>query len=235
MRYLWATASHRGRVRDNNEDSLHPTEDGVGEGPVVLMVADGMGGHVAGEVASQLAVNAAAATSGNPEDRVNAGNRAIVEETARQPELQGMGTTLTLVELGSDGVARFAHVGDSRAYLLRDGKLRQLTNDHTVASEYVAAGRLTPEEAVNHPHRHMITRALGLTRWIKIDTFELPLESDDRLLLCSDGLTDMASADEIEAALAVGGLDEAAWSLVEIANSAGGHDNVTVVVAGVDT
>ena len=189
-----------------------------------------MGGHVAGEVASRLAVNAAAATDLPPADRVAAGNRAIREEVAREPSLEGMGTTMTLVTLEPEGTARFAHVGDSRAYLYRDGKLRQVTRDHTVAAEYVAQGRIAPEEAASHPQRHMLTRTLGLTRFVNVDEFELELEEGDRLLLCSDGLTEMVSDPQIAEVLEGKGVEEAAWRLIELANAAGGLDNISVIV-----
>jgi protein phosphatase len=194
------------------------------------MVADGMGGHVAGEVASRLAVNAASSNDLGPVDRVAAGNRAIREEVAREPDLEGMGTTLTLVTLDPDGKAVFAHVGDSRAYLLRDGNLEQVTNDHTVAAEYVLLGKITSEEAVGHPQRHMLTRTLGLTRFVSVDQEELALVPGDRVLLCSDGLTEMVSDQVIAGALAGPSPDEAVWSLIELANSAGGVDNISVIV-----
>jgi len=197
------------------------------------MVADGMGGHIAGEVASRLAINAAASSELDPGDRVAAANRAIREEVARRPDLQGMGTTLTLVELTPEGRARFGHVGDSRAYLLRDGELRQLTEDHTVAAEYVALGQLSAEEAVDHPQSHMLTRCLGLTRFVNVDEFDLDLRTRDRLLLCSDGLNSMVAPDRISDSLTGGTADEAAWKLVEVANKAGGHDNTSVIVIDV--
>jgi protein phosphatase len=222
-------------VRQNNEDSLYPDRSGESDGPAVLMVADGMGGHVAGEVASRLAINAAASSTLDPGDRVAAANRAIREEVARQPDLQGMGTTLTLVELTPEGTARFGHVGDSRAYLLRGGELRQLTDDHTVAAEYVALGQLSVEEATGHPQSHMLTRCLGLTRFVNVDEFDLDLEAGDRLLLCSDGLNLMVAPDGIVENLSGGTADEAAWKLVEVANKAGGHDNTSVIVIDVLT
>jgi protein phosphatase len=197
------------------------------------MVADGMGGHIAGEVASRLAINAAASAELEPDDRVAAANRAIREEVARQPDLEGMGTTLTLVELEPEGVARVAHVGDSRAYLYRDGELRQLTEDHTVAAEYVALGHISAEEADDHPQSHMLTRCLGLTRFVNVDRIDLDLSHGDRLLLCSDGLNSMVPADGIAKALTNGTADEAAWKLVEAANKAGGHDNISVIVIDV--
>jgi protein phosphatase len=230
MRYVWGSATHQGMVRQNNEDSLFPENSGESEDTTVLIVADGMGGHVAGEVASRLAINAAASSALEPDDRVAIANRAIREEVARQPELEGMGTTMTLVEVTPEGKARFAHVGDSRAYLYRDGELRQLTEDHTVAMEYVALGRLSPAEADDHPQSHMLTRCLGLTRFVNVDRIDIGLEPGDRLLLCSDGLNSMVNADGIAKALAEGTADEAAWRLVEAANKAGGHDNISVIV-----
>jgi len=233
MRYVWASATHKGMVRQNNEDSLYPEKSGESEGPVVLMVADGMGGHVAGEVASRLAVNAAASSSLEPGDRVAAANRAIREEVARQPDLEGMGTTMTLVELTPEGVARFGHVGDSRAYLFRDGGLKQLTADHTVAAEMVALGQITAEEAEDHPRSHMIVRCLGLTRFVNVDEIELELEQGDRILLCSDGLNSMVPQATISQTLGEGTADEVAWRLIELANKAGGHDNITIILIDV--
>ncbi len=232
MKFIWATATHKGMVRDINEDSLFPTDDGQTSSTVTLMVADGMGGHVAGEVASRLAVNAAASSELDPADRVAAGNRAIREEVGRQPELEGMGTTMTMVKLtGPDGIAHFAHVGDSRSYLLRGGELSQVTQDHTVMAEYVASGKLSVEEAMNHPQRHMITRCLGLTRFVNVDEMIIDLEPGDRILICSDGLNSMIDDEKIRDALGEGTAGDAAWKLVEEANEAGGQDNITVIVA----
>jgi PPM family protein phosphatase len=232
MRYLWAAATHQGMVRDNNEDSVFPTTSGDSEEHVVLIVADGMGGHVAGEVASRIAINAAASTELDPIDRVAAGNRAIREEVARDPSLEGMGTTMTLLAIEGD-VATLAHVGDSRAYLLRQGELSQLTEDHTVAAEYVALGQLSPEEAGSHPQRHMLTRTLGLTRFVNVDEHKVDLSRGDRILICSDGLTEMVDDATIARALTAGSPDEVVWKLVELANEAGGVDNITVVVVEV--
>lgn len=230
MRYLWGAATHKGMVRQNNEDSLYPETSGESNGPATLVVADGMGGHVAGEVASRLAVNAAASNMLLPSDRVAAGNRAIREEVAREPDLEGMGTTMTLVSLGEDGSATFAHVGDSRAYLYRAGELRQLTEDHTIAAEYVAQGEISAEEAASHPQRHILTRTLGLSRFVNIDEIQIALEPEDRILLCSDGLNEMVSDDAIAAAMDGGTVDDVAWKLIEMANEAGGVDNITVIV-----
>lgn len=229
MRYVWATATHQGMVRDTNEDSVFPKASGESADDVLAIVADGMGGHVAGEVASRIAINAAASTDVDPSDRVAAGNRAIREEVARDPGLDGMGTTMTLLRI-EDGVATIGHVGDSRAYILREGELRQITEDHTVAAEYVAEGQLTPEEAATHPQRHMLVRTLGLTRFVNIDEVKLDLAPGDRLLLCSDGLTEMVRDGDIATTLGEGTPDEVVWKLVEMANNAGGVDNITTVV-----
>lgn len=234
MRYVWASATHQGRVRETNEDSLFPANDGDGTGPTTLIVADGMGGHVAGEVASRLAINAAASSSDlSPADRIAAGNRAIREEVSRQPELEGMGTTMTMVELRPDGIAHFAHVGDSRAYMIRDGELVQTTDDHTVIAELMAAGTMSAEEASQHPQRHMITRCLGLTRFVNVDEMKIDVEVGDRILLCSDGLNSMIDDEAIKEGLTGGSAEEAAWKLVDMANNAGGQDNISVIVADV--
>lgn len=234
MRYRWASATHTGMVRSNNEDALYPDVSGSSNDKILLIVADGMGGHVAGEVASRIAIDTAKEIVGTPGMRVTGANHAILLEVAENPDLAGMGTTMTLVEMGQEEVARFAHVGDSRAYLLRDGILRQLTEDHTVAAEYVAAGRLSPEEAKAHPQRNMITRALGLTQNLLVDEFEEPVVPGDRLLLCSDGVNAMLDDQEIADQLAHDSAEEAAWALVEAANAAGGLDNISVLVVDVE-
>lgn len=233
MKYLWATATHQGMVRQNNEDTVFPDSSGESEGPVILIVADGMGGHVAGEVASRLAVNAAASSDLEAADRVAAGNRAIREEVAREPSLEGMGTTMTLLSLDPDGTARLGHIGDSRAYLYRDGDLTQLTEDHTVAGELASLGEIEPEEVESHPQRHMLTRTLGLTRFVDVDEVETSLKVDDRILLCSDGLTEMVADPRIGELMSEGTPDDAAWALIEAANSAGGVDNISVVIVDV--
>lgn len=233
MKYRWATATHQGMVRQNNEDTVFPDSSGESEGPTVLIVADGMGGHVAGEVASRLAVNAAASSDLEAADRVAAGNRAIREEVAREPSLEGMGTTMTLLSLDPGGTARLGHIGDSRAYLYRDGDLSQLTEDHTVAGELAALGEIEPEEVESHPQRHMLTRTLGLTRFVDVDEVETSLKGGDRILLCSDGLTEMVPDSRIGEIISKGTPDDAAWALIEAANSAGGVDNISVVVVDV--
>jgi protein phosphatase len=237
MKYIWGTGTDTGKVREQNEDSLYPMEGGTGTGPAILMVADGMGGAVAGEVASRLAVEAATEMPPDddmePADRVKAGNSAVILATEEDRSLAGMGTTMTLIELRPDGTATFAHVGDSRAYMSRDGVLSQVTTDHSLVGELVTLGRITPEQARTHPHRHLVTRVLGLGP-ITVDTTDVALETGDRILLCSDGLTDMVPDDEIDTILSAGeGVEPTAWALIEQANAAGGVDNTTVVVIDV--
>ncbi len=234
MSYRWAVATHPGNVRAGNEDSAWPTTSGAGEGPLLVMVADGMGGAVAGEVASRLAVETAKSADGDIGERVLEANQAILSTVEERPELRGMGTTLTLFELHEeDRLARFAHVGDSRAYLLRDGELTQLTEDHTVVNMYLQTGAIGPDEVAGHPQRSLITRAVGLTPDLDVDTGNLTLEPGDRLLLCSDGVNSMIDDAAIADALAVPSAEEAAWLLVEQANLAGGHDNITALVVDV--
>ena len=235
MRFVWATASHVGMVREGNEDDVYPRDSGSGPGPLLIAVADGMGGHVAGEVASRLAMEAAIADGGKPSDRVAAANRAVVEAAAADDALNGMGTTLTLAGLQPDGTLDIAHVGDSRAYLYRDGSLRLLTEDHTVVAELVALGHLSEEAAANHPQRHLLTRTLGLGP-VEVHQVTMLVEPGDRLLLCSDGLTTMLEAETIEALLEAGlAVEPTVWSLIEAANAAGGVDNTTVALVDITT
>lgn len=232
MTLQWATVTDVGRVRDHNEDSVWP-ESGTGETSktLVIAVADGMGGHAAGEVASRTAIEAAAAVGGNATRRVQAANLAVIDTAARQTRLAGMGTTLTLAIVDGDGSADIAHVGDSRAYLYSDGHLERLTTDHSYVAEMVEAGRMTEEEAEVHPYRSVVTRAIGFEPAVDVDTHRVTMVTGDRLLLCSDGVTamldDRTVADILEAYETP---FEAARALVEAANLAGGVDNITAAV-----
>jgi protein phosphatase len=223
--------SHTGRVRHHNEDrSLAGAE--------VIAVADGMGGAKAGEVAAQMAVEAVAelappVTAADVRAAIERANVAIREVARDDPSKSGMGTTLTAAMLG-DGRLDVVHVGDSRAYLWRDGALRQLTDDHSVVAELVRRGSISPEDAETHPHRNVITRALGAEPEVVPDTFSEELHDGDVVLLCSDGLSSYVAGAEIAEALGAGErLDDVAQALVERANAAGGVDNVTVVLARV--
>jgi PPM family protein phosphatase len=216
-------------VRRHNEDRSLAR-------PAVLAVADGMGGALAGEVAAQVAVEAVAGlsapvTADDVRQALQEANRAIRRMAAEDPDKAGMGTTLTTALLAGDRLD-VVHVGDSRAYLWRDGELRQLTEDHSVVAELVRRGSLSAEDAENHPHRNVITRALGAEPEVVADTVSEPLRDGDVVLLCSDGLSSYVPERDIAAALAAAGsLREAAAALVERANAAGGTDNVTVVLA----
>src|SRR5947209_250209 len=220
-----------GRQRRENEDSA------IARAPM-FVVADGMGGARTGEVASEIAIESfqdGLPESGSPEqelaERVREANRAIYDRASQEPELQGMGTTLTAAYLDDANLA-VAHVGDSRAYLFRDGDLRRLTQDHSLVDELVRRGKLTEEQAAEHPQRSIITRALGIEREVEVDTWSYPVRAGDVLLLCSDGLTSMISEEKVAAILSsAGSLEQAGGRLIEEANAAGGRDNITVVLS----
>lgn len=235
MTLTWATGTHQGRVRDHNEDSVYPAEDGTTPNSLLVGVADGMGGHVAGEIASRLALEAAVASDGSPGHRVLAGNDAVIAATEDDMSLRGMGTTISLAEIHPDGRAVIGHVGDSRIYLLRSGGLYQLTRDHTLVAELQATGKITAEEALSHPQRSVLTRAAGLTYELIPDELEERLENGDRLILCSDGLSNMIDNDIILSLATTESLHQVVWSLIEAANQAGGHDNITVAVVDFQT
>jgi PPM family protein phosphatase len=226
-----------GLVRSGNEDSHL-------RGRTVFAVADGLGGHRGGEVASAMAVEPLAALDGSafPDageaadalaGAIREANLAIIERGRADPALWGMGTTVTAAAVAADRVLQLAHVGDSRAYLLRPGApLRQLTVDHTMVEEAVQRGLLTRQQAATHPQRGVVTRAVGLDPDLEVDTPEpLELEPGDQVLLCSDGLTEVVDDDGIAAALAgQAGGDDTCRALIDAANRAGGPDNITVVL-----
>ena len=232
MSYIWATATHVGRVRSGNEDSVYPEAGGAGDGPFLAVVADGMGGAVGGEVASRLAVEAVVDTDGDPESRVVAANEAIVSAVVADPTLAGMGTTTTLGIFQPDGSVEIGHVGDSRAYRLRAGEMEQLTTDHSLVAELLAAGRIKAEDVRTHPQRNLVTRALGMAQRVPVDTMTEQLEPGDRMLLCSDGLNGMLGDEEIQATITAhrSDLAELAAALIEQANNHGGEDNCTVIL-----
>lgn len=233
MIYTWATATDVGLVRDNNEDSVAPRDMGIETASFVVGVADGMGGHSSGEIASSIALKTALTAEGDAVARVEAANQAVVEAAAKDPSLEGMGTTLTLGSFANDGV-EFGHVGDSRAYLLRGDLLEQVTTDHSLVAEMVARGDITADEAAVHPYRSVITRAIGLQREVEVDREHRDLRVGDRVLICSDGLTGMVGGDTIRDILqSESHPTESVWALVEAANAAGGVDNISVVVVGV--
>jgi protein phosphatase len=219
-----------GRQRRANEDSL------LARAPL-FVVADGMGGAQAGEVASQIAVESfqpGLEHPGQPERELaaiaRAANSRIHQLSSSNVEQAGMGTTLTAVYVGEREIS-IAHVGDSRAYCLRDGELLRLTDDHSLVDELMRQGRLTPEEAVEHPQRSVITRALGPELTVEVDTRSFRARAGDVYLLCSDGLTTMLSEEQIASLLLEHPrLREAGEALIAAANEAGGRDNITVVL-----
>ena len=226
-----AGVTDAGRKRRRNEDSF------VRE-PPLFAVADGMGGAKAGEVASRLAAAVFRefheADALDPEERVAAiiqeANRRIFERARSDTQASGMGTTLTAALVVGSSVA-VGHVGDSRAYRIRQGELEQLTDDHSLVADLVRSGRITPEEADAHPQRSVITRALGTDAEVDVDTFSTDAEPGDLFLLCSDGLTTMVDDQEILDTIArIGTLEQASKALVKAANRAGGEDNITVVL-----
>ena len=221
-----------GCLRDHNEDSLVVA-------PPLFAVADGMGGHAAGEVASEIAVRVLSELAPEHPDgealgrAIEEANRAVIQAAREGRGRQGMGTTMTAAMLEGERLV-IAQVGDSRAYLLHQGKLQQLTRDHSLMADMIEAGQLTPEEARTHPQRSVITRALGSDAHLHPDIYEINVETGDRLLICSDGLSGMIFDDQIENTLRrVQDPQRCASQLVNEAIAAGGHDNVTVIVADV--
>ena len=221
-----------GCLRDHNEDSLVVT-------PPLFAVADGMGGHAVGEVASEIAVRVLSELAPEHPDgealgrAIEEANRAVIQAAREGRGRQGMGTTMTAAMLEGERLV-IAQVGDSRAYLLHQGKLQQLTRDHSLMADMIEAGQLTPEEARTHPQRSVITRALGSDAHLHPDIYEINVETGDRLLICSDGLSGMIFDDQIENTLRrVQDPQRCASQLVNEAIAAGGHDNVTVIVADV--
>jgi serine/threonine protein phosphatase PrpC len=213
-----------GRARERNEDSYLVKEP-------LFAVADGMGGARGGDVASSLALEILEGDRVSPlVETIKQANRRVLERAESDRDLRGMGTTLTAV-ITEDAKAHVAHVGDSRAYLLREGNLQQLTEDHTLVQRMVREGRITSEEARRHPQRSVITRALGVEGDLSIDELTLDVHPGDRLLLCTDGLTSMVDGQRIRQILGEEDDPQAASDrLIDAANRAGGDDNVTVII-----
>lgn len=240
-----------GKVRDHNEDAfLIKTDENI------YVVADGMGGHAAGEVASDIAVRTVSGFIHNMDEdstwpfdtdpglshegnrlatAIRMGNRRVVQAVEKNAAYTGMGTTLVSLFLKS-GIAYIGHVGDSRAYLVRGGDISRLTVDHSWVNTQIQAGTMTPETAKTHPLRNVITRALGSEEDVSVDIIEIPVEEEDTYILCSDGLSSMLEDREILRIMEEGG-DDIALScekLVDAANEKGGEDNITVVIVKVD-
>jgi serine/threonine protein phosphatase PrpC len=228
----YASRTDTGHRRRRNEDSLVVR-------PPLFAVADGMGGAQAGEVASRLAAAALEAEiTGDAGEQgivelVHEANRRVFQRSTEDAATQGMGTTMTVALVDdATGTIAFGHVGDSRAYRVRNDELEQLTDDHSLVGELVRSGRLSREEAGSHPQRSVITRAVGTEPEVDVDTFTVEAEDGDLFLICSDGLTDMVGDDVVREAIVRSGgdLDRAARALVDAANKGGGEDNITVVL-----
>jgi len=236
--------THKGMVRKNNEDSFACFAQGINKLPNLAIVADGMGGHQAGEVASRLAIdffveyieNYDGETKSHFElmtDALCEANDKVYEKSIFNPEFFGMGTTFVACCV-ADGMLHIAHVGDSRLYEIKDESIKLLTVDHTYANEMVRAGFLTEEEGMNHPKRHALTKALGIDRGVEADGYALPHDEGSILLMCSDGLTEMIKESEIlEIVKSADKFCDAAEALVSRANEYGGVDNITVILARV--
>jgi PPM family protein phosphatase len=226
-----AAVTQTGNVRRSNEDSYLVADP-------LFVVADGMGGAQAGEIASRMAAEefeqldpSRARGEAALREVIGNANRHILERARADPDLAGMGTTVISALVGDDGKVAFGHVGDSRAYLLRAGELRQLSEDHSLVSELVRSGELSEAEAERHPQRSVITRALGADPDLQVDTFTVAGQPDDVVLLCSDGLNTMVDEATIARLMSGGGTaEETARDLVRAALAGGGEDNVTAIV-----
>lgn len=236
-----AAMTHKGVVRENNEDFYGYDEIGN----KFFVVADGMGGHNAGEVASKIAVEEVVKflstndiefsnVKGELSRAVNLANRKIFHLAQENDAYEGMGTTLTAAYI-QDECIYFAHVGDSRAYVLKDSGLNQVTSDHTLVSALIKSGTITEEQAINHPKKNIITKALGTDADVACDVESISLDGVRAILLCSDGLTNLVSDSEIEGLLNKNeNVTQQCEELVRLSNARGGYDNITVLIVKTD-
>lgn len=236
----YAAGTDKGLLRDINEDS-YMIIPGRSDTSCVFVIADGLGGHNSGEVASRMAVEYirdnigaegcfdSADLSGKLEALVKKVNTAVYERSLGSAEVSGMGTTLTMAVFAGSTLTA-AHVGDSRLYLIRDGAIRQLTEDHSYIGELVRQGKLTREEAEKHPRKNIITRAIGSSPELEVDIISHQIEADDIYILCTDGLTNMVSESDIADIVSGSDPEHACAKLIEAANKQGGEDNITVIV-----
>lgn len=234
----WGAKTHRGQIRELNEDAFLAS-------PPVFLVADGMGGHAAGEIASRIAIEAFEQLAGKPFLEVPEVlallehiNSSILDTASNDASMDSMGTTLTgliLVRVGGLDHWMVLNIGDSRTYRMSTSEFAQITTDHSEVQELVAAGTLTKEEALSYPHKNVITRALGSLPAPQADTWIFPRNSSERFILCSDGLTnELDDQGILELAATYSDPEELATRLVQAANDAGGRDNITVIVVVVD-
>ena len=229
-----------GLKRNSNQDFVYASDQKVGRLPSLLIVADGMGGHAAGDLASRVCVETAVSSiegSGQTEtipilaEAVQKANRAVLKKAAEKSEYAGMGTTIVAAVI--DGNTLYvANVGDSRLYLIDDDRIDQITLDHSLVAEMVRSGRISPEQMKNHPEKNIITRAVGGEENVEVDFFDVGLHKGDVVLLCSDGLTNMVEDEQIfRIVRREKTLRDAGQKLISAANSAGGRDNISVVLA----
>lgn len=229
-----------GLKRNSNQDFVYASDQKVGRLPSLLIVADGMGGHAAGDLASRVCVETMVSSiegSGQTEtipilaEAVQKANRAVLKKAAEKPEYAGMGTTIVAAVI--DGNTLYiANVGDSRLYLIDDDRIDQITLDHSLVAEMVRSGRISPEQMRNHPEKNIITRAVGGEESVEADFFDVGLHKGDVVLLCSDGLTNMVEDEQIFRIIRrEKTLRDAGQKLISAANSAGGRDNISVVLA----
>lgn len=234
--------THVGLVRENNEDALLVRE------PYLFAVADGMGGYAAGEIASRSTIKAfEAATYSLRHEQEEQNIRKVMLEAFEKANTHvfkmavsnesysGMGTTMTALYLPGDGHGYCCHVGDSRLYLFRNDKLEQLTHDHTLVADLQEQGKISDEEAFVHPQRNILLQALGVEETVKADFFSFRLQEGDRLLLCSDGLSDMLRAAEISRIIGCADPEQAADKLLEQSLDNGGRDNVSLILIDLTT
>ena len=250
MTVRFGSGSDIGKERAGNEDYyqvVYRTEVPKSI-DAIFVVADGMGGHAAGEVASRMTVESVVETLVYPDNRLGSlgaveilglmhsaiarANQVVIDEGVRSPERRGMGTTCTLGVI-QGGFLQLAHIGDSRGYLLRGGDLSRITDDHSVVEDEVRRGLLTAEQARVDPRRNLITAAIGLDRDLVMDTKSVKIFPGDRIMFCTDGLNSMITDQAIETILAGNEPQESCQSLIDAANDAGGEDNITVIVADV--
>ena len=231
------SATDIGQKRQMNQDFIYTSEEPVGNLPNLFVVADGMGGHNAGDFASRYGVSVLVETvrkdkNFNPvkiiRNGIEAANREVLDQSRKDPSMSGMGTTMVAATVVG-GYAYVANVGDSRLYLAGE-KLEQITQDHSLIAEMVRLGELSPEEGRNHPDKNIITRAVGTGDEIKIDFFDIKLEPGNQIVMCSDGLSNMVEDGEIFSILKESGAEDKAQALVDRANANGGKDNIAVIV-----
>jgi protein phosphatase len=237
----YATGTDKGLLRDTNEDSFMIIPGGSAS-PYVFIIADGMGGHNCGEIASKMAVEYIGEYIRSNANRLNnentyselsraveLANETVYEKSLENEKFSGMGTTLTMALIDGNTLTA-AHVGDSRLYMVRSGELIQLTEDHSYIGELIKKGKLTKEEAENHPRKNVITRAIGSSTDILVDIIGHEIVENDIYVLCSDGLTNMVCEKEISEIVSGNEPEVACSKLIEAANRQGGDDNITVIV-----